>query len=92
MMKPPMDWGQLRDNVRDFMHGMAYGRYEQYLRQQAMELNDLFLLLCYMEMVGLPNPAALHVLEVYPYFLDQFHLWHRRMGFKHSPLGNMPCC
>jgi hypothetical protein len=87
-----MDWKQLGRNARDFLHGMAYARYEHHLREQAMELNDLFVLLCYMELVGLPNPAAVHLLEIYPYFLDEFHLWHRRMGFNHSPLGNMPCC
>ena len=92
MMNAGVSWQQLRDNARDFMHGMAYGRYEHHLRQQAMELNDLFVLLCYMELVGLPNPVALHLLEIYPYFLDEFHLWHRRMGFKHSPLGDLPCC
>jgi hypothetical protein len=81
-----------RDNLRDFMHGMAYGRYEREMRLQAAELNDLFLLLCYMEIVGLPNPATLYLLDIYPYLLDQFHLWHRRMGMDRSPLGNLPCC
>jgi hypothetical protein len=78
--------------VRDILHGMAYGRYERELRLQANQLNDLFLLLCYMEIVGLPNPATLYLLDIYPYLLDQFHLWHRRMGMDHSPLGNLPCC
>ncbi len=87
-----MTFGRLRENVRDFLAGMAMGRHEQTLRQQAIELNDLFLLLCYMEMVGLPNPAAIYLLEIYPYFLEQFHLWHRRMGLPHSPLGDLPCC
>ena len=32
-------------------------------RLQAAELNDLFLLLCYMEIVGLPNPATLYLLD-----------------------------
>lgn len=82
----------VRDNLRDIMRGMAYGRYERELRQQAGQLNDLFLLLCYMEIVGLPNPATLYLLDVYPYLLDQFHLWHRRMGMDRSPLGNLPCC
>ena len=50
----------LRDNFRDFMHGVAYGQYEREMRRQAAELNDLFLLLCYMEIVGLPNPATLY--------------------------------
>ena len=65
---------------------------ERELRRQAGELNDLFLLLCYMEIVGLPNPATLYLLDVYPYLLEQFHAWHRRMGMDRSPLGNLPCC
>lgn len=79
-------------NIRDFVHGIAYSHYERELRAQANELNDLFLLLCYMEVVGLPNPATLYMLDLYPYLLDQFHLWHRRMGMDRSPLGNLPCC
>jgi len=31
-------------------------------------------------------------LEVYPYLLEQFHEWHRRMGIERSPLDNLPCC
>ena len=87
-----MDWRQLRDNARDFLRGAAYGRHEQYLRHQTLELIDLFLLLCYMEMVGLPNPAGLYLLEIYPYLLEQFHQWHRRMGIEHSPIDSLPCC
>jgi len=82
----------VRQNIRDFFHGAAYGAYERELRMQAAELNDMFLLLCYMEIVGLPNPATLYLLDVYPYLLDQFHVWHKRMGMDRSPLGNLPCC
>ena len=71
----------IRDNIRDFFHGAAYGAYERELR-----------LLCYMEIVGLPNPATLYLLDVYPYLLEQFHLWHKRMGMDRSPLGTLPCC
>jgi len=82
----------IRQNIRDFFHGAAYGAYERELRLQAAELNDLFLLLCYMEIVGLPNPATLYLLDTYPYLLEQFHQWHRRMGMDRSPLGTLPCC
>ena len=58
----------LGKNIRDFLHGAAYGQYERELRLKAAELNDLFLLLCYMEIVGLPNPATLYLLDVYPIF------------------------
>jgi len=82
----------IRQNIRDIFHGAAYGAYERELRIQAAELNDLFLLLCYMEIVGLPNPATLYLLDVYPYLLEQFHIWHKRMGMARSPLGTLPCC
>ena len=62
----------LVQNLRDILYGVAYGRYERELKQQAAELNDYFLLLCYMEVVGLPNPAAFYLLEIYPHLLDQF--------------------
>jgi hypothetical protein len=45
-----------------------------------------------MEAAALPNPATLYLLEVYPYLLEQFHQWHRRMGIEHSPIGSLPCC
>ena len=81
-----------RQRVADFFRGAALGRWEQEVRQQTAELNDLFLLLCFMEATALPNPATLYLLEVYPYLLEQFHAWHRRMGIEHSPLGSLPCC
>ncbi|HEY3380845.1 MAG TPA: cory-CC-star protein [Vicinamibacterales bacterium] len=79
-------------HAREFFHGMAVAGYRRQLRGDAIVLQDLFLLLCFMEMLGLPNPAALYLLDVYPYFLDEFHLWHRRMGMDRSPLSNVSCC
>ena len=55
--------------------------FKRELKLQAANLSDYFLLLCYMEVVGLPEiprrycPAG----DLYPHLLDQFfHLWHRR--------------
>jgi hypothetical protein len=87
-----MNWHELRQRLGDILYGASIGRYEHALRQQTAELNDLFLLLCFMEATALPNPAALYLLDVYPYLLEQFHAWHRRLGIEHSPLGSMPCC
>jgi hypothetical protein len=82
----------IRAHLADILRGAALGRYERELRQQTAELNDLFLLLCFMEAAGMPNPATLYLLEVYPYLLEQFHEWHRRMGIERSPLDGLPCC
>ena len=75
----------VRQNIRDFLRRAAYGQYERELRRQAAELNDLFLLLCYMEIVGLPNPATLYLLDVYPYLLEQF-LWAEILHVRVVPL------
>ena len=56
------------------------------------EADDLFLLLCFSESMGLPNPAAWHTLELYPLLLDAFHDWHRRAGMERSPLDHIRCC
>lgn len=56
------------------------------------EADDLFLLLCFSESMGLPNPAAWHTLELYPLLLEAFHDWHRRAGMERSPLDHIRCC
>jgi hypothetical protein len=86
------DLHAVRKNLADLMHGLTRGPYERELRRQTADLNDLFTLLCFMEATGMPNPATLYLLEVYPYLLEQFHAWHKRMGMDHSPLGQLPCC
>ena len=87
-----MSLSLIRTRLAEILRGAAFGRYEREVRQQTAELNDLFLLLCFMEAAGIPNPATLYLLEVYPYLLEQFHQWHRRMGIERSPLENLPCC
>ncbi|MCC5869181.1 MAG: hypothetical protein JJU27_11750 [Gammaproteobacteria bacterium] len=56
------------------------------------EADDLFLLLCFSESMGLSNPAAWHTLELYPLLLEAFHDWHRRAGMDRSPLDHIRCC
>lgn len=91
-----MSWSNslhtFRRNLADMMQGLSRGPYERELRRQTADLHDLFTLLCFMEATALPNPATLYLLEVYPYLLEQFHAWHKRMGMDHSPLGQLPCC
>jgi hypothetical protein len=87
-----MNWRDVRQHAGDFLRGMALTGHDRRLRGQAIELADLFLLLCHMESLGLPNPAALYLLEVYPSLLEEFHLWHRRMGADRSPLAAFSCC
>ena len=39
-----------------------------------------------------PALARRYRVALYPFFLDEFHLWHRRMGIDRSPLSDLGCC
>ncbi|MDW5377991.1 cory-CC-star protein [Halomonas sp. HP20-15] len=54
--------------------------------------DDLFMLLVFSELMGVPNPAAYYTLELQPLLLERFHDWHRRMGMERSPLDHFRCC
>jgi hypothetical protein len=76
----------------EILRGMALAGHARHVRAEAIELQDLFLLLCFMDLMGLPNPAALYLADVQPYLVEEFHLWHRRMGMDRSPLATFSCC
>jgi len=56
------------------------------------EEDDLFMLLVFSEMLGVPNPASYYTLELLPVLYDRFHEWHTRMGMERSPLDGFRCC
>jgi hypothetical protein len=87
-MEPPAFW----QHVAEIFRGMALAGHQRQVRSEAVELQDLFLLLCFMDLMGLPNPAALYLIDLHPYLLEEFHLWHRRMGLDRSPLATFSCC
>lgn len=62
------------------------------LARELRDEEDLFMLLCFSEMVGVPNPAFYYTLELYPLLIERFHDWHLRMGLETSPLDGIRCC
>lgn len=62
------------------------------IARELRDEEDLFLLLLYSDMLGIPNPVYYYTLELYPYIIEKFHDWHLRMGMEHSPLDGMRCC
>jgi hypothetical protein len=82
----------LLKQASEILRGMALAGHQRQVRAQAVELEDLFLVLCFMDLMGLPNPAALYLVDLHPFLLEEFHLWHRRMGADRSPLAAFSCC
>lgn len=66
--------------------------YRSAIARARREQDDLFMLLIFSEMMGIPNPASYYTLELQPLLLERFHDWHQRMGMEHSPLDNFRCC
>lgn len=67
-------------------------RYRSAIARARRDEDDLFMLLVFSEMMGMPNPAAYYTLELQPLMLERFHDWHLRMGMERSPLDHFGCC
>jgi hypothetical protein len=74
--------------LREFYAAPYRGAIARAKRQE----DDLFMLLVFSEMVGVPNPASYYTLELQPLLYEDFHEWHKRMGMDHSPLEWFSCC
>lgn len=85
----------LRSKIRevlDLVREFYVAPYRSSLARAARDEDDLFMLLVFSEMMGVPNPATYYMLELLPLLHDRFHDWHRRMGMENSPLGHINCC
>ena len=54
--------------------------------------DDLFMTMILSEQLGVENPVIWHMLELYPFLLDQMHEWHTRMGIEKCHFEGLKCC
>lgn len=87
-----MDLKRLKQEVSDFYFELFMTPYRSAVRREIRDEEDLFYLLCFSEMMGIPNPVSFYTLELYPAIYERFHEWHRRMGMEKSPLEHIRCC
>lgn len=66
--------------------------HRQEIARELRNEDDMFLLLLYSEMLGIPNPVHYYTLELYPYMMENYHEWHLRMGMEKSPMAGFRCC
>ena len=79
---------ELGELLREFYTAPFRGAVARAKREE----DDLFMLLVFSEMVGIPNPASYFTMELQPLLYEDFHEWHKRMGMDHSPLEGFHCC
>lgn len=85
-------WRAWLSQARFFLEEAYSSRYRGAIARSRRDQDDLFMLLVFSEMMGVPNPASYYTLELQPLLLERFHDWHRRMGMEYSPLDHFRCC
>lgn len=79
-------------SAREIYEGMYAAPYRSQIGREYLRQRDLFLLLGFSDLLGIPNPIAFYTLELYPELIEQFHEWHLRAGLEHAPEGGFRCC
>jgi hypothetical protein len=78
------------ENVKLFLKG-AFGmeyRATASIRKEAMDAMDNYMLLCFADLLGLPNPVSYYTLEMLPYLADDLATWERRIVNRHSVVND----
>ena len=78
--------------MREIYEGMFVAPYRAEIHREALKQRDLFLMMGFSDLLGVPNPVSYYTLELYPELIDQFHDWHRRLGMEEAPDGGFRCC
>jgi len=69
----------------------AFGTEERataYVRKEAIDAMDNSLLLCFPDLLGLPNPMAYYTLEILPYLAGDLATWERRIANRASVVND----
>jgi hypothetical protein len=78
--------------AREIYEGVYFAPYRSAIHREYLKQRDLFFLLGFADLLGVPNPTAFYTLELYPELIEQFHEWHVRMGMPQAPDGGFRCC
>ena len=78
--------------AREIYEGIYFAPYRSVIHREYLEQRDLFLIMGFADLLGVPNPTAFYTMELYPELIEQFHEWHLRMGMPSAPEGGFRCC
>ena len=65
--------------LQDFFVGMAYLEIEQTARHEKLARHDLFILVTFGDLLGVPLLPPFYSLRILPYMLPTLDSWKRRM-------------
>lgn len=77
-----------RRTVREVLHGLYHGMIEhpatENIEKEAEDIEDLFLLATFADVLGVPSPASYYTVELLPYLGEELYQWERRMWDRDS--------
>ncbi len=88
-------WAAVRcrlQGAREIYEGVYMAPYRSAIHREYLEQQDIFLLMGFSDLLGVPNPVQFYTLELLPELIEQFHEWHLRMGMESAPEGGFRCC
>lgn len=88
----PFDVPRFLREARELLEEFYRAPHRAAVARARRDEEDLFMLLVFAEVMGVPNPVSYYTLELLPVMYDRFHEWHLRMGMEHSPLDGFRCC
>ena len=65
--------------LRGFLYGMTYFEMEKELRRQRADLEHLFVLISFGDLLGLPILPPYYSLRLLPFIVPTINSWRRRM-------------
>lgn len=74
-------WKKIGVNFKDFIKAAfdMNDKSTSFLKKEAYDAQDNFMLLCLGDMLGLPIPTSYYTIELLPYIADDIEAWERRM-------------
>ncbi|QWK13294.1 MAG: hypothetical protein KNN14_01395 [Aquificota bacterium] len=78
--------------MREFFKAFLDVHFKKPVEVSQSYVRDLLILSLFLDYFGLDNPLGIYALDLYPYLLEEFHLWHKTLGMEKSGLDFLPCC
>ncbi len=79
MSKARRYWETIRRWVGGFIYGMLFYELEREFRRQRADIENLFALVLYGDMLGVPILPPYYSLRLLPYIVPVINVWKRRL-------------
>lgn len=69
----------IAENIKGFMYGFFIESAVDLLEREAYEEQDLYTLILFSDLLGIPNPISYYTIELLPYMSEDMENWEKRM-------------